>query len=476
MTAVLIGAAMALGGSATAHAEVAAPPPATTKPADPPPTPTPPTAPVPPPADGADDDVRFGDDVRGEGRHRCGPDGARGCGDHGDHHGDDDGHHHGEGGKGHGRGDGGGHGGHGGKGEHGHGHDGHGKKHDDDKQDDKKDDDKKGVQIGGRVVAREQLASENGDPWTSKLGLEDARLEVTYAHGKRVEFEIEIGATADAFSLKNAFADVRLTKDFRLRAGRFRMPFSAHALTSSWKLPTVDRGLLNDVLDDGMGVTGRRNGAQVRWEADGDHKPSVALAMFQGMTGGGSNKGLLVDDQGAVDVVLRGEVDALPDRLQLGVSGSSRVALKNAIDGRSRYWAAGLDAQLEAPVAGGTARAWADAVVGTTHLDATPMTTKVPMFTAGRLVAAWRCGGAEDGERFVEPYLTGAVTDVNLDNADDLMLEVGAGANVGRWDEWRAQLQVDYRAIGELVPAAIDGGISAPDDRLAITLQLGAAF
>lgn len=388
-----------------------------------------------PPAEPGAEPVRFGDDLSGDlpgkkhGKH------------HGKHHGDHDGEH-----------------------------------KDDKHKGDKADKDTKELVVSGRVVVREQLASEADAPWTSKLGLDDVRLGATYTPNKRLAIDVELGATADSVSLKNAAIELRLAKGWELRAGRFRNPFSGVNGTSRWKLPTIDRGLQQDLLDDGMGVMGRRNGAQVTWKPDCACKPEVTLGAFQGLTGGGSNKGLLSDDQGALDVILRGEISPVGKALRLGASGSSRVALKNAAEGRSRYWAGGLDAVVTTAAGPGTLRAWVDGTVGTTHLDATPMTTKTPVFVAGRAIVAWRHGGAESGDRYVEPFASATVTDVNLDNADDLVTEYAGGVNLGLWTQWRLQLQADVRDVGELVPAAIAGGISAPASRVAVTAQLGAAF
>ncbi|MEZ4364902.1 MAG: porin [Kofleriaceae bacterium] len=330
------------------------------------------------------------------------------------------------------------------------------------------------LELGGRVVVREQLAQEDDAAWTAGLALEDARLQAEYRRGKRVEVVVELGAKRNV-SLKDAYLELRLKKRLKLRAGQFKLPTSALHNTSRWKLPTIDRGASTDVLDDGLGVIGRRVGAQLAWEGKGECAPRVALAAFQTTTGGGPDQGLLVDDQAGLDVVVRGELGATGG-LAVGATASSRLALDPVTADRRRLWAVGVDAVTDRAVAGGQLRLWAEAHLGSLHLDATPATAATPRFVVGRALAAWRHGGAIDGAPYLEPFVGGAVMDVNLDDAGDRLAELSVGINAGRWDEWRVQLQGDLGRVGDDVPAGIVGGLSAPPDRLAVTLQLGATF
>jgi hypothetical protein len=70
----------------------------------------------------------------------------------------------------------------------------------------------------------------------------------------------------------------------------------------------------------------------------------------------------------------------------------------------------------------------------------------------------------------------GSLIDVNLDNGDDLAWEAAAGVSAGHWRRWRAQVQVERRRVAADAPAALAGGLTAPADRDAVIVQLGAAF
>jgi hypothetical protein len=61
--------------------------------------------------------------------------------------------------------------------------------------------------------------------------------------------------------IKDAFARFDGPFATRLQAGHFKAPFSARQLESSWKLPLVDRGLVNDYLVKDNELGGRRLGA-----------------------------------------------------------------------------------------------------------------------------------------------------------------------------------------------------------------------
>jgi hypothetical protein len=113
------------------------------------------------------------------------------------------------------------------------------------------------VRVFGRVFAR--ASADEREDYTRALSLASARVGVSAAF-EHVEAEV----TADLSSkslLKDAF--VRIAdggKRLRLYAGQFKAPFLARELESSWDLPLMRRGLVDDYLTETHQLGGRRLG------------------------------------------------------------------------------------------------------------------------------------------------------------------------------------------------------------------------
>jgi hypothetical protein len=139
------------------------------------------------------------------------------------------------------------------------------------------------VEVHGRLFFG--VLADARDDWARQLGLRSARIGIeARLPGVLTVLEADLVSSSP---IEDAF--VRLDGPFatRLQAGRFKAPFSARRLESSWRLPLVDRGLVDDYLVRRNGLGGRRLGATgaVRpWEG------RVALEV-----------GAFVADKGAVD-------------------------------------------------------------------------------------------------------------------------------------------------------------------------------
>ncbi|WP_242346869.1 OprO/OprP family phosphate-selective porin [Anaeromyxobacter terrae] len=113
------------------------------------------------------------------------------------------------------------------------------------------------VEVHGRLYMG--VAADERDDWTRRLDMTSARISVeARLPGVLTVLEADV---ASKTPIKDAFA--RLDGPFatRLQAGRFKAPFSARQLESSWKLPLVDRGLVNGYLVKDNELGGRRLGA-----------------------------------------------------------------------------------------------------------------------------------------------------------------------------------------------------------------------
>ncbi|SEL95893.1 hypothetical protein SAMN05444354_11035 [Stigmatella aurantiaca] len=135
------------------------------------------------------------------------------------------------------------------------------------------------VRVFGRVFARAR-ADERTD-YARNLSIQSARVGVS-ASFKHLEAEVT-GDLSSKNILKDAF--VRLaneSKSLRLYAGQFKAPFLERALESSWDLPLVGRGFVEDYLTETHTMGGRRLGLMGEVRLKGAWKLKVSGGLFEG--------------------------------------------------------------------------------------------------------------------------------------------------------------------------------------------------
>jgi hypothetical protein len=135
------------------------------------------------------------------------------------------------------------------------------------------------VRVFGRVFAR--ATADGRDDYARSLSVSSARVGVSTSF-EHVEAEVSADLSSKSL-LKDAF--VRLSdssKRLRLYGGQFKSPFLARTLESSWDLPLMSRGLVEDYLTDTHDMGGRRMGlmGEVRLKEAWNFKLSGGL--FQG--------------------------------------------------------------------------------------------------------------------------------------------------------------------------------------------------
>lgn len=330
------------------------------------------------------------------------------------------------------------------------------------------------VEIGGRVFVRdefskrEDVAGKTG-PWIGAKELASARLSVDYRQDDlRIQVEAEL---SDDPEVKDAFIGLALAPPLDLRAGQFKMPFSAIEMESAWTLPLVRRGLLNDLLLDRLQLAGRRPGAQAEISPGGFHDLTFKVGGWQGSGYDGDFTAAESDDAFAKNWA--GRVTVEPGPFELGASVESRVAEPVFAQGLERFWAANVDVTWKGD---GGGRVWAELIAGESWLDDDVADDDDPVFTAGRLIAAWRLGPHGKNVPFIEPFVMVGGLDPDGEIQSDLIYELAAGFNAGRWDRWRLQLQAEIRETDRNTPAGYSEATEILTDSSSLMLQLGAAF
>lgn len=340
---------------------------------------------------------------------------------------------------------------------------------------------KKKLEFGGRVIARGQISKSEGQPdWTGGSLIDSARARADYRnHGLHTKLSIELAGKA---RIKDAFVQLRVhgAPKLDVRAGQFKMPFSAIELESRWTLPTADRGLLHSVLVDRLQVAGRSVGAMMALAPKASWRPRLDAGVFQGFDDAGNALDASIHDRLGQDAILR--IGAEPvDGITLGASGQTRVGQLN-VDVPPvirRAYAGEIDATLETNAGPGTLRGWVEVMAGTSWIRgrAMPCRGMIPCkapFTEARAIAAYRLGGRTARDRYVELYGLGGAMDPDRDTANDRVVELSGGITFGAWDLWRVQAEVAAWRLGANAPLGITTFAALPADSTRILVQLGA--
>jgi hypothetical protein len=137
----------------------------------------------------------------------------------------------------------------------------------------------KSLRVSGRVFAR--ASADERDDFERSLSVASARVGVSTSFD-HVEAEVSADLSSKSL-LKDAF--VRLSdshKRLRLYGGQFKAPFLARSLESSWSLPLMRRGLVEDYLVDTHELGGRRMGLMGEVRLKGLWHLKVSGGLFQG--------------------------------------------------------------------------------------------------------------------------------------------------------------------------------------------------
>ncbi len=334
---------------------------------------------------------------------------------------------------------------------------------------------KKKLAFGARVFARSSLLKpEAADDLVAQSTLNSARVKADYrAHGLRLEVEAELAGKP---RIKTAFVQQRLYGDetkIDVRAGHFKMPFSAIQLDSIWTLPMADRGLIDNVLVQRLQVSGRAVGATVAIELPGGLHPELHAGVFQGSDDAGNPLAASASHGFGQDAVLRLSIQPFKG-LVVGAAAETRAGqLIEAPPIVERAYAVELDATLDVAAGPGRVRAWLEAMIGTSWLVADSARTSA-RFVEGRGIAAYRIGGDKHRARYVELYGLAGALDPDAKTGGDRVVELTAGITYGASEAWRLQLEAERWKIGDAAPIGIAAFAAAPADSTTVLVQLSA--
>jgi hypothetical protein len=265
-------------------------------------------------------------------------------------------------------------------------------------------------------------------------------------------------------------------KDLLLRAGQFKMPGSAIEMASPWVLPFVRRGFLHGLLVDELDNAWRRPGVMLRWRSEEFLRPEISAGVFQGVVV--VSEGLVRDKDpivaqslSAQSLIGRAQIEPVLG-LAIGAYYNYRVGTP-AILRTARYWTAGADLVVDRTFASGGLRIWLDGIAGASWFEhpSKPADGRDTTFVAGRSILAWRFGGVEAEQRYLEAYGTFGVLEPDTQVVADLAVEGAVGFNLGLWQRLRITAQGEVWRVGRNFPPGYTLGIDP--NRVAALLQVG---
>lgn len=263
------------------------------------------------------------------------------------------------------------------------------------------------------------------------------------------------------------------------KAGQFKVPAAALELASPWKVPMVRRGFVHDLLTDWMDVGERRPGLALGYRDKGGLKPRLTVGVFQGTTlkqvVPGDRDTKLIDHASleAQTFAARGEITLFG--VAVGGWYEQRVGSR-AVGQFEHYATFGLDATTDLRLGPGALRFWLDGMGGQSFYVAgtEAVSDPKPWFAAARALVAYRFGGSEQGEAYVEPFGFFGMLDPDASITSDAASEAAVGIAGGLWDRARLTLQAETTHAQRNFP----GGLfehQEPDHK-SVLLQAGARF
>jgi hypothetical protein len=320
------------------------------------------------------------------------------------------------------------------------------------------------VELGGRVMLFADAEAINFGPTQGSLALSSVRAEVAYRWEDWLKILVELEAEGRP-ELKDAYVRVRWG-GFGVKAGHFKPPSSAIFLESRWSIPMTRRGVLDEALFDTVQLAGRRPGLQLEWKGEGNLKPSAQLGVFQGSD---HERDLLPPGPlASLNVAARGTLEL--GKVELGAFAELRASEPLPSAELSSLFAGGLDAVYDCKFTGQALRLWADAILGQSAIDDDLSDGRSALFLAARGIAAWRWGGLEESERYLEPYVSLGLFDPNARIQADLVFESAVGLNLGYWRHARLTLEVAHARGSRNTPALFE------TTRTHVSAMLGGAF
>ena len=326
--------------------------------------------------------------------------------------------------------------------------------------------DKGEVKLGGRLFTAGKIEAIDGQETLASADVRSLRLEADWRWTfLRAVGEIEV-AKGEA-ELKDAYVRARMDQvlgRFDAAVGRKKAAFSRMTLASSWDLPIVRRGMLDQALSDRALIGGRSVGAHFGAELK---RVPLHPGAYLSVTQAEDASGAAIPDAGKIAA----RVEAKAGFASFGVATEARQAIARPEIGVGTWMAFEADAEIEREMAGFTWRGWLEATTAKTWIDTEPLDGDDAWLVAAQLLLAARLDGKTSGREYVEAFAFFQLLEPDAGVTADIAWEVGGGLNVGMWKRARLQLQAERWAVDRNTPTAY--GLV---EQTVVMLQAGVAF
>lgn len=134
------------------------------------------------------------------------------------------------------------------------------------------------IRVFGRVMAR--AGANERSEFQRTVDIEQARFGVEATFGM-AEAVVEADLAKNVL-MRDVYLRLRPIQELRIYGGRFKAPFMQRSLESSWDLPRIGRGLVEDYLVEEHQLGGRRMGVMVEGKFKKLNALRISGGLFQG--------------------------------------------------------------------------------------------------------------------------------------------------------------------------------------------------
>ena len=304
------------------------------------------------------------------------------------------------------------------------------------------------IDVSGRVFARDTAikVQDSLADWRNEAEIASARLSATYEIKKTLKTQVEVDLAEGEVDLDDAYARYRPIPELQCQVGQFKRPVSQISMVSAWRLPIVERGLLNDRLTAGsldirLPFGGRSQGATLEYRPKLPLSPRLTTGVFNSRLARSNVEGVDAFDPDAhrfEDVYNRIEVEPKKG-LHIGATVAVIQRVRNLSGDLDHVGVAGADV-LYAHHYG---RVWGEGFYGrTVFVDPVVGRVRGAMW-AGRFLVAPRLdrffGGGTVSR--IEPFVSVSVFEPSTVINETLAVQAGGGMSVNLIKELKAQIE-----------------------------------
>lgn len=303
------------------------------------------------------------------------------------------------------------------------------------------------IAVNGSLFARARNTRlARGEPATD-YAISRARIGLDLGYSNLLRLVIEPDFAGDFADPADVFLDVTPVEELGLRVGRAKVPFGDLELTGRWRLPSIERGVLSNVVAKRLGIGLRKLGARATARLRGILlKPRLDAGVYR-------------DAPDSPDTDVAGRLELKPVKgATISLSGYARGG-GSASGGYGFAGALGFLYDRKgwfASIEGVLVRAMLVRQDGFRDEDAT--------LAAGRVLLAY---AIRLGDFALEPYAGGEILDPSARTRSDVGGAVRGGLNLRFLDYGRLGLEVDHQRGQEAF---------AEPERTVITVFLGVAI